>query len=311
MQPLPRNLNHLAVLRLLLREPNLSRAAETLGLAQPTVSSALAKMREQFNDPLLVRVGNRMELTARARGLIEPVETVFHAIDQLSQTEDFCPFSVDRNIVIATTDYGTITTLPKLIPRLRQAAPNMSFQFIDMPERTNAFQRANEIDFYMLPNALFKSGDFQNMRFVPLFHDKFVYAVHHSHRLASLASISIEDLLDEDFAIYHLGLEPWNSPIGRPMAGFGEGRKVAIRLQQFSLLPFVAANNSCVIAIPLLLAQTLQAPFGIKVLGDTIPAFEFEFCLAWDPLRQRDPEHEWLREEFKRYFREAVKEKAE
>ncbi|MEX5507444.1 LysR family transcriptional regulator, partial [Pseudomonas putida] len=63
------DLNLLRVLDMLLREQNVSRAAERLALTQPTVSNALARLRDLLGDPLLVRVGRRMRPTPRALAL--------------------------------------------------------------------------------------------------------------------------------------------------------------------------------------------------------------------------------------------------
>lgn len=306
MQATLSNLNHLRVLRLLLRDPNLSRASEKLGLTQPTVSSALAQLRDYFKDPLLVRVGNRMELTERARELVDPLEAVFHAFDNLAQTGGLDLAEIRRNIVIATTDYGTAITLPVIVPHFQRIAPGISMQFIDMPERTTALQRANEIDFYLLPNVLLQWREFQNMKFSALYRDVFVHVVHSGHQFAGCDAISEADLASEGFAIYHLGLEPWNSAIGQPMARFGEGRRVILRLQQFSLLAFAAAKASCVVSMPLRLARMMQDAYDLKILGETIPPFEFDFCLAWDPLRQTDVVHRWFRREMRRLLAEQA-----
>ncbi|WP_037005892.1 LysR family transcriptional regulator, partial [Ectopseudomonas composti] len=63
------DLNLLRVLDALLREQNVSRAAERLSLSQPAVSNALSRLRELLGDPLLVRVGRRMQPTPRALAL--------------------------------------------------------------------------------------------------------------------------------------------------------------------------------------------------------------------------------------------------
>lgn len=63
------DLNLLRVLDALLRERNVSRAAERLALSQPAVSNALNRLRELLDDPLLVRAGRAMQPTPRALAL--------------------------------------------------------------------------------------------------------------------------------------------------------------------------------------------------------------------------------------------------
>ena len=61
------DLNLLVALDALLLEANVSRAAMRIGLSQPAASHALQRLRDIFGDPLLVRVGARMQLTPRAQ----------------------------------------------------------------------------------------------------------------------------------------------------------------------------------------------------------------------------------------------------
>jgi DNA-binding transcriptional LysR family regulator len=68
-----RDLNLLMALDALLTERSVSRAAEKIGLSQPATSHALGRLRQIFNDPLLVRVGTRMDLTPRAEALRAPL----------------------------------------------------------------------------------------------------------------------------------------------------------------------------------------------------------------------------------------------
>jgi len=75
------DLNLLVALDALLLEANVSRAAMRIGLSQPAASHALQRLREALGDPLLVRVGARMELTPRAQGLRGPLA---QALDQVS-----------------------------------------------------------------------------------------------------------------------------------------------------------------------------------------------------------------------------------
>ena len=77
------DLNLLVVLDALLRERSVSRAAQHLNLTQPAVSSALARLREFFNDDILVMQGKRMESTALAEQLASKVRQILDATDSL------------------------------------------------------------------------------------------------------------------------------------------------------------------------------------------------------------------------------------
>lgn len=71
------NLNLLVFLDALLKEDNVSRAAEQLGMTQPALSNGLTRLRKQLDDPLFVRTSRGMVPTEKALSLAEPVREAF------------------------------------------------------------------------------------------------------------------------------------------------------------------------------------------------------------------------------------------
>ncbi|WP_460148307.1 LysR family transcriptional regulator [Pseudomonas sp. S2_A02] len=126
MNTLNFDLNLLRVFDMLLREQNVSRAAERLAVTQPTVSNALARLRDQFDDPLLVRVGRRMCPTPRALALEGPIRAALQQIAQAMDTSDpFDPFRSQRQLRLALTDYLEQLCMPRLLACLQTQAPNL------------------------------------------------------------------------------------------------------------------------------------------------------------------------------------------
>jgi hypothetical protein len=70
------DLNLLVALDALLPHQNVTRAAEQLNLSQSALSGALARLREHFDDELVVPIGRRMEPTPLARTLAEPLHEI-------------------------------------------------------------------------------------------------------------------------------------------------------------------------------------------------------------------------------------------
>lgn len=118
------DLNLLRVFDALMREQNVSRAAERLSLSQPAVSNALNRLRELLDDPLLVRVGRSMQPTPRAQALETPIRAALQQIEQsLSAGEVFDPASSRQHFSIAVTDYVELICMPRLLKQLSQQAP--------------------------------------------------------------------------------------------------------------------------------------------------------------------------------------------
>jgi DNA-binding transcriptional LysR family regulator len=106
----PFDLSLLPTLVALLRTRNVTRAAEQLGLSQPTVSRSLVRLREIFEDELLIRVGTGWGLTERARALEGPARGLLEGAREIVAR----PEQIGRSLVIAAADYGEVVGFPLL-----------------------------------------------------------------------------------------------------------------------------------------------------------------------------------------------------
>ncbi|MEK1949364.1 MAG: LysR family transcriptional regulator, partial [Ensifer adhaerens] len=117
------DLNLLVVLDALLTERHVSRAAVRLNKSQPAVSHALARLRELFDDPLLVRHGGRLEPTIRALELAPRLVEAMGRVRSLLAPAGFDPATERHVFRLAMSDYGAAVLLPKLMATLRAEAP--------------------------------------------------------------------------------------------------------------------------------------------------------------------------------------------
>jgi LysR family transcriptional activator of mexEF-oprN operon len=120
------DINLMVVFETLMQERNVSRAAEKLFLGQPTISAALNRLRGLFNDPLFIRVGHRMEPTARANEIIRHLSPALDAMSMaLSLTREFDPASSTMTFRIGLSDDVEYSLLPTLLRALREEAPHI------------------------------------------------------------------------------------------------------------------------------------------------------------------------------------------
>ncbi len=140
------DINLMVVFEALMQERNVTRVAEKLFLGQPTISSALNRLRAMFNDPLFIRVGHRMEPTARAEELIQYLSPALDSLSNaLSLTHDFDPASSTMTFRIGLSDDVEFGLLPNLLRALRQEAPNVMIV-------------VQHVDYWRIPDLL-ASGD--------------------------------------------------------------------------------------------------------------------------------------------------------
>ena len=117
-------------LRAVYANASFSRAAEKLGVAQPTVSYNIARLREVFQDPLFVRQGGQMVPTDRCTEIVEEIADLTDRLDALVAPRRFDPAVADTQVVISCNYYERIVLMPQLVRMLRRDAPGMRIQII-------------------------------------------------------------------------------------------------------------------------------------------------------------------------------------
>ncbi|MEL0087293.1 MAG: LysR family transcriptional regulator, partial [Halieaceae bacterium] len=121
------DLNLLVYLDVLLRECNVTQAANQLGLSQPAMSNGLRRLRDLFNDPLLVRTSDGMTPTARALELEPLVRDILSGVERAIQpTAEFDPTDAKQVIRVMASDYAESTLFPAVMQTLRERAPGLT-----------------------------------------------------------------------------------------------------------------------------------------------------------------------------------------
>ena len=141
------DLNLLVVLDALLEEQNVSQAAERLHLSQSGASAALSRLREFFEDDLLVPSGRAMTCTPRGEALIQPVKAALALIRETILTpEAFNPAESDRTISIASIDVVAHVLLTEAVGLFAKEAPNMRFTVLPLTEDPTAMLQRGQTD---------------------------------------------------------------------------------------------------------------------------------------------------------------------
>lgn len=121
----PLDIKQLRTFLALLKEKNLSKVAEQMGVSQQAVSEHLKKMRHVFNDRLFIRSGNGVQPTAFAVALQPKLVTTLEAFDALMTPETFSPSSASATFTFACTDFEQVSLLPAVLANIRKLAPNL------------------------------------------------------------------------------------------------------------------------------------------------------------------------------------------
>ncbi len=159
------DLNLLVAFTAIYRERNITLAADRVGLSQPALSNALARLRKFLNDPLFVRTARRMEPTPYAASIAEPIRKACELIDgALKIDSSFNAALSPRKFSIYMTDIGEAVMLPRLLHHLQRIAPGVGINIEAIPRRgVQEAMTSDDVDlavglFEGLPGGFFETS---------------------------------------------------------------------------------------------------------------------------------------------------------
>jgi DNA-binding transcriptional LysR family regulator len=205
-----RYLNLLHAFKLLMEERSVSRAAEKMFISQSAMSHILQRLRNQLDDPVLVKTAAGMKPTLRAQALLEPIKTVLKDVEQIIRDpEKFSPTTSQKRFVIATSDYVEFTLLPKLTESINKHAPNIEIH-VQQPinKLLETAIEEEEIDFVIGFDAIFNLPLY--IRHEILFNDKVVCIAKQEHQSLTGTEISFEQFI----ASRHMLISPKGAGTG-------------------------------------------------------------------------------------------------
>jgi LysR family transcriptional regulator, nod-box dependent transcriptional activator len=199
------DLNLLVVLDALLSERNVSRAGQRIGLSQSAMSAALARLREVFRDPLLVRVGRELALTRNAEELIIPIRETLGLIEQtLLQKPGFEPKVDTRTFSISASDYAGLVLLTPFVRAVAVEAPNVTLHLLPRARDAARILQTDQADLVIEPSELFGETEFPSS---PLLSDRWLCAVDENHPDVSQGLMTKEQFLQLPHLVYGIGID--------------------------------------------------------------------------------------------------------
>lgn len=287
------NLNLLPILRELLRTRSVTRTAAAVGLGQSAVSSALARLRDEFRDELLVSVGRRMELTQRASELIEPVERACQEAELVFRAPVFDPEKETRTFVIAAADYVAYLLAPPLTRILSAEAPGATVQFVDYPADLEAALLAGTIDCTILPDDT-AGGMTRRLQHRLLFEDELV-VIASARQPPFEGPLTLEQFAGLPHAMFKLAPRDSISHEALLLAGAGIRPHVRTLVEQFLMLPAVIEGSSLIALLQRRLALAMARGHDITIHPMPLPQPRLALSLYWSGPRDNDPAHRWFR----------------
>ncbi|MGF6310954.1 LysR family transcriptional regulator [Bradyrhizobium sp. I1.14.4] len=268
------DLNLLVAFEALMEERHVTRAAGRIGLAQPSMSSALRRLRALFADELFLRAGAGMQPTEKALALAGPIGEALRQIrGALAPDQAFDPSTARRRITIAATDYGDLVLVPELTRLLRREAPGIDLAVRPLTDATAALAKLERAELDALIGGHLP-GSPRCVRH-RLFEERFV-CIHDAARASRSERLSLEDYATLPHALFSAaGGDGLPSVIDALLARHGLKRRVAVTLAHVVAVPFAVAGTDLIatMAERVALRFTHLAEIAVIMPPIDIPAF--------------------------------------
>jgi len=285
------DLNQLVLFQHLMVERRVSKVAENLGLTQPAVSNALAKLRRVLGDDLFVRTPAGMVPTPFAEQLAGPVGEALGLIHGgLNQQSGFDPASVKRSMTIGMTDIGEIVFLPALTERLRHVAPGVTLNTVrNVATNLRDDMESGRVDLAVGPLPQLKAGFFQRR----LFKQRYVCLFRQGHPLERKRLTVADFQAAEHLTVVSAGTG--HGAVDELLRKAGIKRNVRLSVPHFVGVGHILSQTDLVATVTERLAESLAGPFQLVHRRHPADLPEIAINVFWHAKVHRSPAHQWLR----------------
>ena len=285
------DLNLLVALDALLVERSVSRAAVRLHLSQPATSALLARLRELFGDPLLLRSARGMLPTPRALELLAPIKQVLDEIDAIIQPRAaFDPDSAEHTFTLSASDYVEYALLPTLVDYLERNAPRVRLEVRPLDLQTVAKQmEIGDVDLCITGLLNAPAG----MHETTLYTERIVSVVRRNHPDVG-EKLTLETFCSLEHITVSVQGSSFSARIDEALAILGRRRYARLAVQHFLLVPEIVARSDMISALPERLA--LGYASKLRILEPPIELAALSVGQVWHERNQREPAQIWLRE---------------
>ncbi|ATN32296.1 hypothetical protein ACO34A_00520 [Rhizobium sp. ACO-34A] len=252
---------------------SISAAADKIGLSQPAISHSLRRLREQFSDPLFLRVGNRMEPTQAASRLHEPFQLAIQMIGgAVAGSDDFDPRTSDRTFSIAMSDISEFFCLPLVLAALEREAPHVRLKSVRLDPDTVAIElRTGQIDLAFGYLPALASPDFISDL---LLEDRFICLLKSTHPLAAEA-LTRENFFRLTFIEVAIKATGYKM-VDALLRDQGVNRNSGLRVEHFTNVPEIVRHSQLAAIFPLSISRRLSASrdFTLRELPFSLPGID-------------------------------------
>ena len=285
------DLNLFVVFEAIYSQGGVTRAAEALNLSQPTISHALARLRERVGDPLFVRQGQRLVPTPQAQNIVGPVREALQLFERtLGELDGFVPGHATMTFSLGMRSLMESTYLVPLVLALNTAAPGVTVSSSPFDRRrlesTLASGELNAAIDVFLPFSSDVSREH-------LGSSTSVVVVREGHPLVQ-GTIDLATYLAADHVIVTSrpeGLGPEDMALSR----LGKHRRIRSRCQQLNTAMRLVASSDMLLTMSETFVRLANGQFNNQIVTAPFEADGIDTYLYWHANAEPDPANRWFR----------------
>lgn len=284
-------MNLLVALDALLDTRGVTRASERLHIGASATSSALGRLREHFDDALLMQVGRNMELTPLGRSLVQPVREILLRVQSTVMTQlEFDPAQARRNFIIRASDYVTTTLLIDVVQRLQLEAPGITLHIANMGDDVSERLDRGEVDFVIYPSVSI-NPQHPSQR---LFEETYSCVIWRDNHLVG-ETLSLEQYRQMGHVAATFGDSRRVTFESLLIANLGVSRSIEVTTTNFNTLPQLVIGTTRVATVHTRLAQLYAHYLPLRVLPLPLDLPPLVEMMQWHAINNSDPAHIWMR----------------
>jgi len=294
------DLNLLVTFEAIHRSRNLTAAGRSLGLSQPAMSHALARLRAAFNDPLFVRLPRGLQPTPLAEEIAPALVEGLAVIRGSMERRTFDAAKSSRVFNIGMGDIAEVVHLPKVIRELHESAPRVRLNSIGIPgPHLNDALADGEVDI--------ATGNYQlgaGCRELPLYEGQYACVLRADHPVIG-SRISLKQFkAAEHILVVPKGASQHAHVMERVLTSRKINARIAVQVSNFFGVMALITSSDLIATIPRRLGLIMQEVTNIKVLPPPVHLPTIKVLLYWHERFHRDPGNVWLRGVYIKAFKE-------
>jgi DNA-binding transcriptional LysR family regulator len=284
------DLNLLVVFDAIMQAKSLTRAGQRLGMSQPAVSHALARLRHMLKDDLFVRSPEGMHPTPRAEHMSGPVRAALQELQVTLEPDKFDASQSSRFFAIAANNYAARAVIPELARQVAKLAP---FVVLDVRPvgMLHVLDQLDSAEVELALGTLIDGGD--RFKCIGLLQDEYVALLWRDHPAVAETDLSI----DRFAALPHITITSSGDDthfIDDELADRGLARLVTAKVPLHSLILMLVGSEALAV-VPRRVARDLLAICPLAMRPLPFPSPRVALSMIWHRRLDNDPAHRWLR----------------